>query len=279
MKRALVLSLIFALGLGFAVSAATLSGSWDTDVSIDPTLASFADAISLTSVLTVNYTVGDWTFGSVTTLNEDGWVDQTFSAGGVLGAFSLTSALDLDPDGLFDEWVTTAAVSIAGVSFGAEFTLTGGDTFLTLTAGGVAGDVTIDVEINFGDDDEECDFPFSDITIDVGFPFCCADVSASIVFDCDGFDEICFTAGGIAIPNLPWVTVGAELCFTLQTKTLVLDAGFDIGAITCFDLYIDFEETGNLTLGDITLYGIGITCDIGAVTFSGLSLQTVGERI
>jgi hypothetical protein len=279
MKRALVLSLIFALGLGFAGLAAELSGSWDTDVTIDPQQVSFADAITLTSVLTVNYTIGDWTFGSVTTLNEDGWVDQTFSAGGVLGAFALTSALDLDPDALFDEWVTTAAVSIAGVSFGAEFTLDGTDAWLTLTAGGVAGDVTIDVEINFGDDDDECDFPFSDVTIDVGFPFCCADISAAIVFDCAGFDNICFSVGGIAIPNLPWVTIGAELCFTLQTKTLTLSPAFDFGTIACFDLYFDVATTGNLTIGDISIVGIGITCDIGAVTFSGLSELPGGDLV
>ena len=271
MKRALVFSLICVLGVGFAGLAATLSGSWDTDVIIDPQQVSFADAISLTSVLTVDYTIGDWTFGSVTILNEDGWVDQTFSAGGVLGAFALTSALDLDPDALFDEWVTTAAVSIAGVSFGAEFTLDGTDAWLTLTAGGVAGDVTIDVEINFGDDDDECDFPFSDVTIDVGFPFCCADISASIYFTCAGFEEICFNVGGIALPNLPWITLGAELCFTLQTKTLVLSPAIDFGAIACFDLYIDADTGGNLVIGDISIVGIGLTCDIGAVTFSGLS--------
>jgi hypothetical protein len=279
MKRALVLSLICVLGLGFTGLAAELSGSWDTDVVIDPQQVSFADAITLTSVLTVNYTIGDWTFGSVTTLDEDGWVDQTFSAGGVLGAFALTSALDLDPDALFDEWVTTAAVSIAGVSFGAEFTLDGTDAWLTLTAGGVAGDVTIDVEINFGDDDDECDFPFSDVTIDVGFPFCCADISAAIVFDCAGFDNICFSVGGIAIPNLPWVTIGAELCFTLQTKTLTLSPAFDFGTIACFDLYFDVATAGNLTIGDISIVGIGITCDIGAVTFSGLSELPGGDLV
>ena len=279
MKRALVLSLVFALGLGFAVSAATLSGSWDTDVTIDPQQVSFADAITLTSVLTVNYTIGDWTFGSVTSLNENGWVDQDFSAGGVLGAFALTSALDLNPDATFGNWVTTASVSIAGVSFGAEFELVGDDTFLELTAGGVAGDVTIDVTVNFGDDDGECDFPFTDITIEVGFPFCCADIAAAIVFDCAGFDNICFTVGGIAIPNLPWVTIGAELCFTLQTKTLTLSPTFDFGAIACFDLYFDVATAGNLTIGDISIVGIGLTCDIGAVTFSGLSELPGGDLV
>jgi hypothetical protein len=134
MKRALVLSLIFAVGLGFAGFAQTLSGTWDTDIILDLTATAWPAGVAINSEITVDYTVGDWTFGSVTTIDDTGWLDQTFSAGGVLGAFSLTSALDLDPAGLFDEWVTTAAVSIAGVSFGAEFTLDGLDAYLTLTA-------------------------------------------------------------------------------------------------------------------------------------------------
>ena len=139
MKRALVLSLVCVLGLGIAGLAQTLTGSWDTDVKIDPTKVSFADAISLTSKLTVNYKIGDWTFGSVTTLTDEGWQDQDFSATGVLGAFQITSALDLNPDATFGDWTTTVGVSIAGVTFGATFKLDGTDAFLTLTGKGGVG--------------------------------------------------------------------------------------------------------------------------------------------
>lgn len=274
MKRALVLSLICVLGLGFSGLAATLSGSWDTDVTIDPQQTNFNDAIGLVSVLTVTYTVGDWAFTSVTDLDETGWTDQDFSVAGVLGAFSLTSALDFDPvTPAFGSWNTTAAVSIAGVCFGADFTLADQDVTLVLTGAGVAGDVTVGVEITFGGDDNNiCDLDWAGIVLEIGFPFCCADIELTVEFDCNGFVEACFAVDGIAVPNMPYMTLGAELCFTMQTKTLVLTPAFDFGAVACFDLYFDVDYTGNITIQDISIVGIGLTCDIGGVTFSGLSM-------
>ncbi|MCK4571191.1 hypothetical protein KAT84_04485 [Candidatus Bipolaricaulota bacterium] len=292
MKRALVLSLICVLGVAFSGLAATLSGSWDTDVTIDPQQTNFNDAIGLVSVLTVTYTVGDWAFTSVTDLNETGWTDQDFSVAGVLGAFSLSSALDFDPvTPAFGSWNTTAAVSIAGVTFGADFTLYPNDVVLVLAGSGVAGDVTVGVEITFGNvtyvpgpDPEPvagngCDLDWAGITIDIGFPFCCADIALEVEFDCDGFVDACFSVVGIAIPNLPYVTLSAELCFTMDEKTLVLTPAFDFGATVCFDLYIDVATEGDhLTLGDIYIYGIGLTCDIGGVTFTGISIWDGSEE-
>jgi len=152
MKRALVISLICVVGLAFSGMAATLSGYWDTDVTINPTVASFADALALTSELGVTYTVGDWAFTSITSLSDAGWIDQDFSVAGVLGAFIIASGLDFDPvTPAFGSWTTSAGVAIAGVTFGADFTLAAGSTQLVLTAGGVAGDVDVDISISFGD--------------------------------------------------------------------------------------------------------------------------------
>jgi len=285
MKRALVISLICVLGLAFSGLAATLSGSWDTDVTIDPQQTGFNDAIGIVSVLTVAYTVGDWTFTSVTDLDENGWTDQDFAVAGVLGAFSLSSALDFTPaTASFGYWNTNASVAIAGVSFGVDFWLANNDVALILTGSGVAGDVTIDVEVTFGDlvfasnglptdsGNNVCDLNWSGVTIDIGFPFCCADIALEVEFNCTGFVSATFTTGGIAIPNLPWVTIDAELVYTLDNKTLELSPNFDFGAIVCFDLYFDVATTGNITLGDISIGGIGLSCDIGAVTFTGISI-------
>ncbi len=273
MKRALVISLICVLGVAFSGLAATLSGSWDTDVTIDPQQTNFNDAISLESVLTVAYTVGDWTFTSIPALDESGWTDQDFSVAGVLGAFSITSALDFVPAPVpaFGSWNTTAAVSIAGVSFSADFTLEDGSVDLILSGSGVAGDVTVGVEVSFGDPEPGCDLDWTGVIIDIGFPFCCADINATIEFNCNGFVKACFTTSGIYVPNVPYMTLNAELCFTMEEKTLDLGADFDFGAFVCFDLYFDVETTGNLTIQDISIIGIGLTCDIGAVTFSGMS--------
>jgi hypothetical protein len=292
MKRALVISLICVLGLAFSGLAATLSGSWDTDVTIDPQQTGFNDAIGIVSVLTVAYTVGDWTFTSVTDLNEGGWTDQDFSVAGVLGAFSLTSALDFVPAAAtFGSWNTTAAVAIAGVSFSVDFTLADEDVELVLAGSGVAGDVTVGIEVTFGGiardvygviipggNNGVCDLDWAGVTIDIGFPFCCADIALEVVFDCTGFSSATFTTGGIAIPNLPWVTIDAELVYTMTEKTLELSPNFDFGAIVCFDLYFDVATTGNITLGDISIEGIGLTCDIGAVTFTGLSFWGTGDK-
>jgi hypothetical protein len=268
MKKALVLSLVFALGLGFAVSAQTLSGTWDTDIVIDP----MGVTIGIDSDLTVDYTIGAWSFVSVTTLDETGFVDQVFTVDGVLGAFTLGSTLDFDPvNALFEEWNVVAGVSIAGVTFGADFTL-GAGTVLVLSGSGVAGDVVVSVDVTLGDN-VDCDFDFAGVLIGVEFPFYCADILAEIEFDCDGFVDLCFTTSGIVVPSFPWLTLDAELCFQTDSKTLTISPDFDFGAGVCFDLYMDLGYTGNgpLTIEDFTIYGIGIEAEFGGVVFTGLT--------
>ena len=273
MKKALVLSLVFALGLGFAVSAQTLSGTWDTDILINPV----GPTIGINTELTVDYTIGAWSFVSVTTLNETGFVDQVFTVDGVLGAFTLGSTLDFDPvNALFEDWNVTAGVSIAGVTFGADFTLATG-TLLVLTGSGVAGDVVVSVDLTLGDNNE-CDFDFAGVIIGVEFPFYCADIAAEIEFNCDGFVDLCFSTDGIVVPSFPWLVIDADLCFQTDSKTLTISPVFDFGAGVCIDLYMDLGYTGpaagvtdTLTVEDFTIYGIGIEAEFGGVVFTGLS--------
>jgi hypothetical protein len=276
MKRALVLSLICVLGLAFTGFAASLTGSWDTDITILPGQTNFNDAITIVSYLTVNYIVGDWTFTSVTKLGTAGWLDQDFNASGVLGAFSLSTALDLNPDATFGDLDVTAGVTIAGVTFGWDLDLVGGDTFLDFDASGVAGDVTIAIDVDFGDDDGVCDFPWDDATIKLGFSFCCVDISATVFFDCEnGFGYAKFAFGGLTVPNLPWLTIGGYVTFDLDAgKTFVVYPTFDFGVDVCFDLYWsdDYAVSGNgFSIEDIQLDGIELTCTIGGVEFNGIT--------
>lgn len=264
--------------------AATLSGSWDTQVTIDPQQPNFSAAIDITSTLTVAYSLDGWTFTSITDLDDTGWADQDFAVAGLLGAFSIASALDFDPaTPAFGSWNTTVAVSIAGVNFSADFTLEDNDVALVLTGSGVSGDIILGVEVSFGGDDNDvCDLNWADLEISVGFPFCCTILEAAVAFTCDGFENIVFTAEGIAIPNLPYLLLDVELEFTMQTKSLTLSPRFDFGLTACFDLYIEQAYTGGvsnvLTLESITIEGIGISCDIGAVTFTGLSYWGTGTK-
>lgn len=278
MRRVLALGLIFLFGLGCIGFAQQLSGSWDIEIAIDPQQTNFSNSLSLYSILKVNYSIGDWTFGSATVLDANGWADQDFSTTGTLGPFTLTAAVDFNPDATFGSLVTTTSVSFAGVLLGSQFTLEGDDTFLTITVSGFAGDVDVDIEIDFGDNDGICDFPFDEVSVGIDFPFCCGEISSTLTIGCDGFDQIAFSTSGITIPNLPWLTIGARIVYTLQTKSLTLSPTFDFGTVTCIDFYIEVDSSDNLTLSSIAIEGIKLTCDVGTVTFTGVTFWGDGSK-
>ena len=278
MKRALVLSLAVVLGLGIATFAQSLSGIWDTTVTIDPQALTVAAFLDFETELTIIYSVGGWDFTSFSALDDNGWVDQTFSAEGSLGAWSFGATVDFNPTGAFEELDVSVGVTLAGMTFGVDFELADQDVMLVITGEGSTGLVDIEIEVTFGGDDNDvCDLDWSGVVVTVDFPFCCADVSASIEFDCYGFQEACFSAQQILIPNLPWVTIGAEVCFQTESKTLTLTPAFDFGADICFDLYITQAASGGvgpasvLVLGDFSISGIGLECEIGGIAFTALS--------
>jgi len=289
MKKALVLGLAMIFGLGLFASAQSLTGTWYGEA----TITGFPSPISVsfTSKLTVNYTVGGWTFTSYSVLGSGGWSDQTFSASGALGAFSFSSLVDFDPSPPgFDKWNVTAGLSLGGMTLGLDWTLTGpGGTHpglaVILTGSGSTGIVDITIAVGFGDPaTPACDLDWQDVKITAGFPFCCADVASTLYFTCDGFEYATFAVTGIALPNFPWLTLDATLKFELQTKTLTLSPKFNFGADVCFDLYYDVAKSGGvgpatvLTLGDITFSGIGLTCEIGGVSFTGISYWGTGTK-
>ena len=277
MKRALVFSLIFAVGLGVAVSAQTLSGYWETTIILDLTAAAWPAGVEINSEIGIDYTVGDWTFGSVTGVTNGVWDVQDFSFSGVLGAFTLSGAIEFDPTTVaFTELNVETGVSIAGVTFGVEFTLVPNGTELILTGSGVAGDVSIDVEIGLGDQ-VDCDFDFEYVEIVVGFPFCCADITAELSFTCAGFQYVEFCFDGLTIENLPWLTLGACVRFQTDSKVFTFDPSIDLGVIGCdFDLYYRLDTHGGtnytpLNIEGIIFDGIQIACEIGGVQFTGIT--------
>ena len=164
MKKALVVAMIMVLGLGALAFAGPLTGTWDMSISIDPGATQAGDLfIDLSTSLAVDYTVAGWTFGSSSTFDSIGWSAQSFTASGVLGAFTFDSTMNFlprtitnvvvayptysnvttpltssiacvvdDPDyftytygAAFDDWTVTGEVSIAGVSFEGLFYLEG----------------------------------------------------------------------------------------------------------------------------------------------------------
>jgi hypothetical protein len=253
MKRALVLALVFALGLGIAgFAVGTFSGKWDTNLTITGFPATIN--ISFTSELTVTYDVSGWKFTSYSKVTDSGWVDQTFSASGGLGAYTFGSTLDFNPaatgpTNYFEKWTVIGGVSIGGMTFDATFTLYPKNVSFVFGFTGATSYVTVDVDITFGTpNDTVCDLDFQNVKIVVGFPFCCADpVTATLYLTCDGFQYIQFCVPAITIEKLPWMTIAACVKFEQQTKTLTIKPAFDFGLIGCdFDLRSTDREYDDL---------------------------------
>jgi hypothetical protein len=285
MRKALVLSLIVAVGLGFSAFAQTLSGHWDTDITIDLTAGStWPDALTITSEIVIDYTVGDWTFSSETDIEDGAWTNQDFDFVGVLGAFTISGDIEFDPSTVaFVSLEANVSVSIAGVTFGAAFDLVPNGTDLTLTGSGTAGDVGIAVEVVLGDE-VDCDFDFNSVEIDVDFPFCCADISAELVFTCAGFDYVEFCFDALTIENLPWLTLAGCVKFQTDSKVFTFEPEIDLGVIGCdFDLFYRLVSTGGtnydpLLIDGIQFDGIQIACEIGGVAFTGITYWGVDDH-
>jgi hypothetical protein len=303
MKRALVLSLAVVLGFTFASFAqGELHGEWDTTIYIDPTATDIATFFDFKTEIEVEYSVGGWTFGSYTKITDDGWVRQYFSAAGSFGAFSIDSMLEFLPAGAFVGWYVDTSFIFGSVDLGFLFVLLPNDVMLDITAAATTGLVDIDFELVLGEDlydyfadclglwpyaggDGACDFDFAAIYIDVDFPFCCADVHMDLDFTCEGFTKACFEVKGVAVPNLPWLTLEVEICFQTLSKGIDVHPTFNFGDDVCFDLYFEVLDEGDnplplpsfyhdlseIGIGGFKLVGVGLECEIGGVSFSGLS--------
>ncbi len=261
MKRALVLSLICVLGLGFSSFAfASLTGSWDTDITIDPV----AVTIDIDSTIKVNYIVGAWTFSSVTIIEDAIWTEQNFTASGALGLFTtIGSTLKFDPINVeWLSWNANAKMLLGGVTFSYDFTLAPHQTYGTVATTklgvvGSIGDVGINALLTLGSG-MGCDFDFNAFQVTATFPFCCElTIAGTLKFNCeDGFDSACFST---TFPIMSFGTGSAEICFDLDGKHVTF--GFDpiTSALAgCVEVY---GWTGS------AFTGIGITCTFGNVDF------------
>lgn len=246
----------------------SLSGSWQASADLD---LGGGNWISLTTSLSVDYTIADWTFSSSSNFGTGGWASQSFEAEGILGDFSLSSSLDLDPSAVsFKKWLNAASWDFESVSLSATFEVTPNYVASSFSASGEAGDLSLSLDVDFRSQGT-CDLLLNGADLSIGFPFCCTEVDVSLAYSCDGFDEAAFSVSDIAIPGHSWIELDADLEFMLDEKVLELSPSFDFGDFACFDLYIDVNTSGNLSVGGISIYGIGLKCDIGEVSFEALS--------
>ncbi len=157
MKKALVLAIVCALGLGVGAFAGPMSGFWYTNIVLDLTPTPPATMLySFTSILNIGYAVAGWDFGSTTVFLQSGIFDQYFVVHGMLGAFTIGSYLNFNPTTeLFEQWLSGLKVNIAGVSLYGFFDLAQCDTHVQTAVGtawlfgveGGAGDLTFRGEV------------------------------------------------------------------------------------------------------------------------------------
>jgi hypothetical protein len=203
MKRALVLSLIFAVGLSIAAfGAGAFSGSITVDAqfSVEKTEPQYVYMDWFETVLEVDYTVCNWTFGAWALFSKTEFANLYFEAEGVLGAFSGYAWLDFDPmTPAFDTFYAEATVSIAGVDLYAAMMLAtwyvdyatytptkfAGDAVgfgVSIGGSGVAGDCKFGAYAFFNFDDT------FDLLSDYGFSVGWATMRSWFLYayDCDG---------------------------------------------------------------------------------------------
>ena len=114
MKKALVMTFVLVLGFGLFAWAQTWEGTWDTDITVYPSVAEFSDFIGFDSDLTVTYSIGGWDFSMDADFTEAGMDGLDFGANGVIGAFTFDIDMDFEPMYLTD--VTTAYTSLLNLT-------------------------------------------------------------------------------------------------------------------------------------------------------------------
>jgi len=289
MKRILIITLALVFGLSaVGLAAGTFSGRWVTDFTITTPQT---PVIGMTSVLTVNYAVAGWTFGSVSTLTRDGWTVQDFRADGALGAFTLTNLLRFAPMPVAPAVVpaltflrSTAAVTLAGVDFETRFLVVpagaglrfrvGGrvDDHLTLVrATAYFGSLAFDSPVawrltNHADVPAIDNFPltheleFRGLDLDLTMRF----HSFMLGIDADfastgGFRDITFTVPAFPL-GVPGFTLGLAVTYTLADKRVTLTPAIAVGEWVHFQPFITVAPiAADGLFGDLRLEGLRLT--------------------
>jgi len=143
MKKALVMTFVLVLGLGLgAFAAGALSGTWSVTISFDPTATVFTDLVGFSSDLEIDYTIGGWTFTSTSGFSNDGYDAQSFTAGGIVGAFTFSSTMNFLPMAIAE---TTKTLLYDGSVYNCVFpfpsTTLGLPADLTLSAAALANEL------------------------------------------------------------------------------------------------------------------------------------------
>jgi len=249
MKKALVLGLL-VLGLGAAVYAGPLTGSWATNFRFNN--AAGLDLLNFESILQIDYAVGGWVLGANAIFNETAFDNLFFEADGQLGAFRFSSMLDFEPQTpAFMAWTNAAALSLAGVDIYALFMvdnlgtadapIIGSGAILGIQ--GSSGDIAwlILTGFNMGVDSSYVGYYWHGY----GFDWLIAR---------DAYQSSCGIYGAWSKPSsLPWAVQTEGCCVCWSGTTIWVDFPF-----TCLDVtaYVDFSCTNGFDGFGFWLTGI-----------------------
>ena len=293
MKKILALSLMLIVGVGICAFAFPLSGTWEVEIGINPQTPTFT---SFDSTLNVDYTVGTWTFGSLTQFELSGWAAQSFSVNGTIGAFTAASVVAFDPVGAaFSYWRSNVSTAIAGVTFGGSFYLTSAGSGWTFSASGVEGDLSLSATAYFNYPvpttlqtepitlpmNSYC-FCFTSIRFNASFPFACIDlVDVSLSFSAaDGFDGITFSLDAVQLPGLPFLTFDFDLTFSTQTEGKVLTIIPTINLDSdCIIIYAELVTgSSDWIITGLDIYGVGLRYSWNGLSFASYSSFDPGKN-
>jgi hypothetical protein len=268
MKKALVLGLL-VLGLGAAVYAGPLTGSWATTLRFNN--AAGLDLLNFESILQVDYAVGGWVLGANAIFNETEFANLYFEADGQLGAFAFTSMLDFDPQTpqspSFIAWTNAASLSLAGVDVFALFMVqnlgvTGAQIIgsgATLGLVGSAGDIKWTVITAFN--------------MDVNAYYWWA-YGYDWMVARDAY-QICGAFGTWFKPSpLPWAVQTQGCCVCWSGTSIYVDFPF-----TCLDVtaYVDFTCTDGFS--GMGLWFTGIDTGLDWLTIEEIDIDfTIGAK-
>ena len=302
-RRCAVVGIVFAAALIWGLpSVAQFAGFLHLENTLDFD-APWPDAFEIDLELALEYSAGDWSFGTLFDAEETGLEDLAFLTTGTLGAFhvySMYGQWDLDEQDAWTDWDNGVWIDVFGTEFWAFFSLeTVEDNVFSLSGSGFAvgghgsvGDVEVWGEMGFNlwellpliywndletvvDQNLACDFitvvsptcamDFSYAEFFAQLPFCCIDASAWIGFDEWGFYGLELWVKDVPLGNTGLMIDWIDLWYDVDEKDLNLWFGIGAGDTLCITPYLSLDDESAPSIGWISVDAVELVCTLGNV--------------
>jgi len=276
MKRALAIAVAVCM-LGVAGFGIAIRGSWTATVSLLPTT-------TLTSDLSLTYTVAGLDITSLTRFGTTGLEWQRFSLAGAFGPFTLAGSMwfDAAPSPAYETSHLTASFDFGGIAVGATvrhwapgmFTPRWpigdlvGQTPAALGTGlqYILTTTVAPVEVRARFVDPSTGTLFQDLRVRLtGIPLCCGiTYTAELNFTRTGFAD--FRLTGVNIPLVAGVSFDLGITYSLTAKSLTITPRMAGIGDVCFAVWAGPVFTGGVALPvweGIRVDGFRIRCALG----------------